>query len=178
MAIQSDTDLKLYFETGDTPTEAQFIDLIDSKLLKTGASAVKVNTISEETTNNGVKIETVKFQDNLIAQGSLQTEGYVMRKYDIGAWNAYTTGGGTATSTKTVVLDGALKNPESVNVVIINDSGSARSLPTKWFIDGNGDVVISNNVTGATNSLDEPQYAGVIVNRGHVVVTKWTTLAV
>ena len=59
MAIQSDTDLKDYFKTGDTPTEAQFIDLIDSKLLKTGASAVKVNTISEETTNNGVKIETI-----------------------------------------------------------------------------------------------------------------------
>ena len=84
MAIQTDAILKGYFETGDTPTEAQFTDLIDSKLLKTGASAVKVDTISEQTTNNGVKIETVKFQDNLIAQGASQTQGYVMRMYDIG----------------------------------------------------------------------------------------------
>lgn len=30
MAEVTDTVLKTYFETGDTPTEAQFIDLIDS----------------------------------------------------------------------------------------------------------------------------------------------------
>lgn len=30
MAVQNRTTLKSYFETGDTPTQAQFIDLIDS----------------------------------------------------------------------------------------------------------------------------------------------------
>jgi hypothetical protein len=32
MAVQSATTLKTYFNTGDTPTEAQFVDLIDSSL--------------------------------------------------------------------------------------------------------------------------------------------------
>jgi hypothetical protein len=32
MAVQNRTTLKTYFETGDKPTEAQFIDLIDSLL--------------------------------------------------------------------------------------------------------------------------------------------------
>jgi hypothetical protein len=31
MAQQTDITLKTYFETGDVPTEAQYIDLIDSK---------------------------------------------------------------------------------------------------------------------------------------------------
>lgn len=31
MAQQTDVTLKTYFETGDVPTEAQYIDLIDSK---------------------------------------------------------------------------------------------------------------------------------------------------
>jgi len=31
MSVQSDVTLKTYFETGDVPTEAQFINTIDSK---------------------------------------------------------------------------------------------------------------------------------------------------
>ena len=176
MAIQTDADLKGYFETGDTPTEAQFIDLIDSKLLKTGASAVKVNTISEETTNNGVKIETVKFQDNLIAQGASQTQGYVMRKYNIGAWNMNVTNSGDAT--KTVVLDGALKFPESFSMVIIDDN-SANGKPLDFVAagqgswDSNGDIIMAVN---AGLTFDNTNHNNTGVNRGYIVVTKWTTL--
>ncbi len=177
MAIQSDTELKNYFKTGDSPTEGQFIDLIDSKLLKTGASAVKVNTISEETTNNGVKIETVKFQDNLIAQGADQTQGYVMRMYNIGIWNMNRSV--TGVSSTTVVLESALKNPESVSVVILRDDGFfTRSIENQgggyWNTDSSGDISITAESSGI---FDNANYNGS-TNRGFVVVTKWTTLTV
>ncbi|OSZ79260.1 hypothetical protein CAP35_13685 [Chitinophagaceae bacterium IBVUCB1] len=34
MAVKTRTDLKTYFQTGDKPTEAQFVDLLDSVWLK------------------------------------------------------------------------------------------------------------------------------------------------
>jgi hypothetical protein len=175
MAITTDLLLKGYFQTGNFPTESNFDDLIDSKLLKTGANAVLLDTITEATTNNGVQIETVVIQDNLIAQGTAQTEGYVMRKYDIGTWDMNRSVGGDIL--KTVVLDGAMKNPESVNIVIIRDDGSyARSLEgsagATWNTDGSGDILMTVTAAGV---FDNGNYNGA-TNRGFVVVTKWTTL--
>ena len=43
MATQTGTTLKTYFNTGDKPTEAQFVDLIDSNLnLTDGGNATGV----------------------------------------------------------------------------------------------------------------------------------------
>jgi len=45
MANVSDVTLKTYFNTGDIPTEAQFIDLIDSKANLTGIATLTHKTI-------------------------------------------------------------------------------------------------------------------------------------
>ena len=43
MATQTGTTLKTYFNTGDKPTEAQFVDLIDSNLnLTDGGNATGI----------------------------------------------------------------------------------------------------------------------------------------
>jgi hypothetical protein len=174
MAIQDDATLKTYFETGDFPSESNFVDLIDSKLVKTASSAIKIDSIFEETLDNGVRVENTIFQDNNIAQGATQTQGYVMRMYEIGTWNMNISAAGDAL--KTVVLDGALKFPESVNVIIINDSGAfGKSLEynasgqISW--DASGDIVMAANA----GTFDTTDYDGA-TNRGFVVVTKWTTL--
>lgn len=176
MSIQTDAVLKTYFQTGDFPSEAEFIDFIDSKLVKTGASAVKVDSISEETTDNGVQVENTKFQDNLISQGVGQTQGYVMRMYEIGAWDMNVTVAGTAT--KTVVLDGALKFPESFTMVIIDDSG-ANGKPIEFAAAGQGSWDASGDIIMAVNAaltFDTISYNDLGVNRGFIVVTKWTDL--
>ena len=181
MSIQSDATLKGYFQTGDFPSESNFTDLIDSKLSKTATSTTQVDTIVEETLDNGVKIENIIHKDNVIAQGAAQTEGFVMRHYEIGSWNMYVSGGGTATATTTVVLDGALKFPESVNVGIIADGETGiRNLERvtsgveggRWKTDSNGDIEIEVATGGP---FDSASYDGAS-NRGHVVVTKWSAL--
>ena len=54
MATQSRADLKEYFEDGDTPNEAQFVNLIDSmlNLADTGTQTV-LGTISASGFNAG-----------------------------------------------------------------------------------------------------------------------------
>tara|TARA_R110002167_G_scaffold352273_2_gene565173 strand:+ start:12809 stop:13342 length:534 start_codon:yes stop_codon:yes gene_type:complete len=176
MAITTDLLLKGYFTTGSFPTSSEFDDFIDSKLVKTGASAVKVDSISEETTDNGVQVENTKFQDNLISQGVGQTQGYVMRMYEIGAWDMNRSASGLGSVT--VVLDGALKSPESVSVLILKDTEDggidliSNGNGGNWVISASGDVTLSIDI-GST--FDSAIYDGA-TNRGFVVVTKWTTL--
>lgn len=48
MAIQSDTQLKTYFEENDFPTEEQFAHLIDSKYSKYSGLGTEVAVIDDE----------------------------------------------------------------------------------------------------------------------------------
>ena len=67
MAVQTKVTLKAYFETGDTPTQAQFIDLLDSMVVQSGNQlTTALDTINESTTGNGVKVDSVKCLDGLI----------------------------------------------------------------------------------------------------------------
>lgn len=78
MAKQTDTILKGYFETGDVPTQAQFEDLIDSKLNKKDVefSALTANQASytlnlnselfiSRTVSNNLTAVTLTFQNPL-----------------------------------------------------------------------------------------------------------------
>jgi len=49
MAIQSDTQLKTYFEENDFPTEQEFIHLIESKYSKYHGLGTEVAVIDDET---------------------------------------------------------------------------------------------------------------------------------
>ena len=60
MAKQTRTTLKGYFETGDTPSQAQYADLIDSKL-----------NLSENNTGN------IQITGNLTASGNISASGTV-----------------------------------------------------------------------------------------------------
>ena len=181
MAIQDKTTLKSYFETDDTPTQAQFVDLIDTLLALTSDNTTAVDSINEATAENGVNMENVIHKDSKIAQGGTQTEGYIMRRYEVGNWNMNVSGSGTMT--RTVVLNDALKFPTSVNVGIYPDSentrirSAARSNGTafgcEWSVDANGDVVLSVESLGP---FDTTGYSSLSINRGEVVVTKFSDL--
>lgn len=49
MPVQTRTTLKTYFNTGDTPTEAQFIDLIDTLVIPSELPSVPVTSVAGET---------------------------------------------------------------------------------------------------------------------------------
>lgn len=180
MAIQDDTTLKSYFQTNDTPTEAQFGDLIDSKVSKTATGTMKVDNIYSETVDGNVRIEDILINGNKIAMGSTQTDGMIVRAYDIGSWNMNVSVAGSLT--KTVILDSGVKNPDAVMVAIYADGevGQARSFERagstatggNWKVDGNGDVELS---VAASSAFDSTSYDGTS-NRGRVVVIKFSSL--
>lgn len=181
MAIQDDTTLKGYFQTNDTPTEAQFGDLIDSKLSKTGTSTVKVDNIFTETVDGAVRVEDVQIKGNLIAQGATQTDGYLIRTYDIDSWNMNVSGTGSAT--KTVIVDGGMKFPDAVMVGIFPDSETTRvrsferfngtTTGGDWKVNANGDIELQVNASGP---FDTSGYSNIGNNRGKVTCIKFSAL--
>lgn len=82
MAIVDITTLKSYFETGDTPTEAQFIDLMDtlfSMVQKTGTQTIAGDkTFSGDLEASGDLIKEdddgVRRKIKIDASGNLYTE--------------------------------------------------------------------------------------------------------
>lgn len=181
MAIQNDTTLKSYFETNDTPTEAQFGDLIDSKASKTGASTIAIDNIDPETPGGAVKVDEVQIKGNKIAQGTVQTTGYLIRQYDINAWNMNVSSGGDAT--KTVVVDGGMKYPDAVIVGIFPDTETTRvrsferfngtTTGGDWKVNANGDVELQVNSSGP---FDSNSYSNTGINRGKVTCIKFSNL--
>ena len=77
MAKQNRTTLKGYFETGNTPSQAQYADLIDSKLnlSETGIQIV-AGTVSSsilESSNNIIAKTHVTASGNISASGTIST---------------------------------------------------------------------------------------------------------
>ena len=78
MAKQNRTTLKGYFETGNTPSQAQYADLIDSKLnlSETGIQIV-AGTVSSsilESSNNIIAKTHVTASGNISASGTINTQ--------------------------------------------------------------------------------------------------------
>ncbi len=59
MAIVSDSELKTYFETGKTPTQSQFADLIDSKKRADASTAINQVTGLVDALNSKANNTTV-----------------------------------------------------------------------------------------------------------------------
>ena len=83
MAKQNRTTLKGYFETGDTPTQAQYADLIDSNmnLIETGVQIVP-GTISSSNIVVNTNITAsgdISASGALVAQSFNQSNGGVIR---------------------------------------------------------------------------------------------------
>lgn len=67
MSVVTKATLKTYFETGDTPTQAQFVDLVDSLVVHaSNQTTTALDTINESTSGNGVSIDSVKCLDGLV----------------------------------------------------------------------------------------------------------------
>jgi hypothetical protein len=75
MAQQSKTTLKTYFNTGDTPTEAQFVDLIDSYQ---DASAVLAATTASFTTADETKLDGIEAGADVTDATNVAAAGAVM----------------------------------------------------------------------------------------------------
>jgi hypothetical protein len=78
--------LKSYFQTGDIPTESNFIDLIDSMMLRAELQSVLIALVSANTGRDPLDNEVIGYES---VSGNL----------------IWTTGGGDPTPTYTASLD-------------------------------------------------------------------------
>ena len=118
MTIQTRTDLKAFFETGDRPTQTQFGDLIDS-LVSMGTGD----------TNTG----SVAFSSSILVSGSLITGGAASFAGSIvvvgtASLSGSATIGGTACVSGSIIVD---------NVLILSGSGTGTNGSRIVFYDSN-----------------------------------------
>lgn len=150
MAVVSTTTLKTYFETGDRPTEANFIDLIDTlSALPASSAPTSISEITQALPFTGNQVMGIDDRDvqsgaysfTLAAGG---TPGYVIQVYiqadgsntftfssDFTILNSSITNGGTLTADVTYqfwfFFDG---DKASVNVVETNAAAIDVTAPT------------------------------------------------
>jgi hypothetical protein len=89
MAQQTDITLKTYFETGDVPTEAQYIDLIDSK------RNVQDEIPQADVANLAPLTATVSTSGSIAIPAGALIEYIVLLPSSGGAYTIGTTPGGT-----------------------------------------------------------------------------------
>ena len=87
MSLKSRTDLKSYFETGDTPTAAEFVHLIDSLFSLTDDGGAKVKQLLDTLTGNNrltkAKVRGADYSLNIRASGNLYNSSFKNSMTDI-----------------------------------------------------------------------------------------------
>jgi hypothetical protein len=144
MAVVSTTTLKTYFETGDRPTEANFIDLIDTlSALPASSAPTSISSITQALPFTGNQVMGIDDRD--VQSGAYSftlagggTAGYVIQVYiqadgsntftfssDFIILNSSVTSGGTLTNAVTYLFsflydgDKVLVNVVETNAVAL-----------------------------------------------------------
>jgi hypothetical protein len=79
MAKQNRTTLKSYFEVGDTPSQAQYSDLIDSSLVLDQANTGNLNVVGSITSSANISASTVEVDDQIIIHSTTGNGAYTYR---------------------------------------------------------------------------------------------------
>ena len=142
MSAETRSTLKSYFNTGDNPTEAEFIDLIDSGLnLTDGGTVAGATTFSTGLNCNshitasgnisasgtifasrfesaGASNEVISFNDNLNVTGNITASGNISASGKL-------IGGGLNINGTTTFNDGNITNVGSITLDGINDDATS-----------------------------------------------------
>ena len=142
MSAETRSTLKSYFNTGDNPTEAEFIDLIDSGLnLTDGGTVAGATTFSTGLNCNshitasgnisasgtifasrfesaGASNEVISFNDNLNVTGNITASGNISASGTL-------IGGGLNINGTTTFNDGNITNVGSITLDGINDDATS-----------------------------------------------------
>lgn len=176
MAEQSKTTLKTYFETGDTPTEAQFIDLIDSIGLQSAVDVLSAGLgLHSPTSATGTTITFDKYSKvyNEATPSNSATVTLDFNDALFGACAAFFSDGTevtTITSSKTVIQGGTQETGQTgvlfflnlTDTVVANWVPSAAgastpqlTTPTIALVAGNAelDYTISSQDANAVNGV-------------------------
>ena len=145
MAEKNRTELKSYFETGDRPTQDEFVDLIDSAVNKGQDKA----SLTEALTNNDTKYVTPKGANHIVDTAVPNASSTVRGKVELATLAEVTTGTDVS---RAVTPQGAKRAAEvhapvtsvngQVGAVVVNvedtDSiGSVRNGIIKYFTSSN-----------------------------------------
>jgi hypothetical protein len=153
MAQQNRTTLKGYFETGDTPTQAQFIDLIDSCV---NPSNDTQDALGDGTTN---KAYTATEKSKL---AGIETAADVTDATNVSAAGALMTSGGTLTGDiqlgeTDIKLDAVLSQDEKWSgIVIAGTLGATIAVGDLCYLnadDGRWELVDANLADGYDKQL-------------------------
>jgi len=152
MSVITDAALKLFFETGDTPTEAQFIDFIDSKLNIGDLQATPTNSLLLATASKYIFDKITKGFLPKVSSGKVAN--YTVLDAD-GIETVRMTTGGT---NRTVILPTASANTDREITILKVDSGSGTVI-----VDGEGAETLGYlGITQAT-IIVELEGSGIVV---------------
>lgn len=137
MAEKNRTELKSYFETGDRPTQDEFIDLIDSKVNRGQDKA----TLAEALTTNDTKYITPKtanhIVDSAVPNATISTSG----KVELATLAEVTTG----TDTSRAVTPQGAKRAAEIHAPVTSVNGQTGAI-TLAVDDGTNNGSVRNGI--------------------------------
>ena len=140
MSIVTKTILKGYFETGDRPTEGQFIDLIDSIVTLTHANTGDVTIVGTLTVDN------INIGSNISASRVSASGGFEADTLSTSSFGYISSSGDISTSGNIFAREGVL---EITNV----SASSFTNIYSLSHITSSGNISASGDVIGFTGSF-------------------------
>tara|TARA_R110002020_G_scaffold139138_1_gene309883 strand:+ start:648 stop:1253 length:606 start_codon:yes stop_codon:yes gene_type:complete len=149
MAKQNRTTLKGYFETGDTPSQAQYTDLIDSKI-----------NLSESNTGDITLVGQINLTGNLTASNDISASGGGFFGGDIQLDNNQ-------------ALIGKKLNNVTMNLAKVNSSGViflSDSLTNETYVEGQDIIIGKTSNTSLTTVLSDFKVNKNITGSGNLTI--------
>lgn len=149
MAKQTRTTLKGYFETGDTPSQAQYTDLIDSKI-----------NLSESNTGDITLVGQINLTGNLTASNDISASGGGFFGGDIQLDNNQ-------------ALIGKKLNNVTMNLAKVNSSGLiflGDSLTNETYVEGQDIIIGKTSNTSLTTILSNFKVNKNITGSGNLKI--------
>jgi len=155
MSIVTKTILKGYFETGDRPTEGQFIDLIDSIVTLTHANTGDVTIVGTLTVDN------INIGSHISASRVSASGGFEADTLSTSSFGYISSSGDISTSGNIFAREGVL---ETTNV----SASSFTNIYSLSHITSSGNISASGDVIGFTGSFHYLEGDGSGLTNVHV----------
>lgn len=165
MAIESRTAIKAYFETGDIPTEAQYINLMDSVFFKDEGIAVSAEFTGDGQSGTPITAVKATLQATLSVDDLITLSGVADGAVNLGTFTGTTISDNVTIKAALQALETAL---EAVGGISDGDKGdiTVSSSGTVWTIDAGAvdTAELANDAVTAAKLADTAVSAGSYTN--------------